>query len=102
MEQFHIVILEEANNDILSLSNTIMYQYEAPITAFAYIQGLLDAIKKLKTYAESLSVQKSTYFLQYGFNVRRLNYKKMTIIYTVIDNIAYIQRVVPSSTILDL
>jgi len=46
MEQFHIVILEEANNDILSLSNTIMYQYEAPITAFAYIQGLLDAIKK--------------------------------------------------------
>jgi len=52
--------------------------------------------------ADSLSVQKSTYFFQYGFNVRRLNYKKMTIIYTVIDNTAYIQRVVPSSTILDL
>ena len=101
MEQFHIVIFEEANNYILGLSNTIMYKYEAPITAIVYIQGLLDEIKKLKIYADSFPIQKSTFFKQYGFNVRRLNYKKMTVIYTLIDNTAYIQRVIASSTISD-
>jgi len=67
MEQFHIVILEEANNDILSLSNTIMYQYEAPITAFAYIQGLLDEIIKLKTYGRFFISSKIHLFFSIWF-----------------------------------
>ena len=99
MLRFEIVFLEEANIDIQNLSDTIMYQYKASITAFMYVQGLLDEIKKLKTNAESFSIQKSNCFLQYGFNVRRLNYKKMAIIYTVTNNTAYIKRVVPALTI---
>ncbi len=91
MNKFAVVIIEQAQKDLRNLSNTISYEYQSPATAIKYLREIYQA----------LSVQKSTYFLQYGFNVRRLNYKKMTIIYTVIDYTAYIQRVVPSSTILD-
>lgn len=99
MNRFVIVFSDEAKNDIQNLSDTIMYQYKAPLTAFGYIQGLLDEIKHLRTNAEIYSIQKSSYFSQYGFNVRRLNYKRMAIIYTVIKNTAFIKRVVPASTI---
>jgi len=99
MVRFEIVFLEEANIDIQNLSDVIIYEYKASITAFRYVQGLLDEIKKLKTNAESFSIQKSNYFSQYGFNVRRLNYKKMAIIYTVVDNTVFIKRIIPSSTI---
>jgi ribosomal protein S18 len=102
MVRFEIVFSEEANVDIQNLLDAIIYQYKASITAFRYVQGLLDEIKKLKTTAETFSIQKTKGFSQYGFNVRRLNYKKMAIIYTVINNTVYIQRVIPSSTITTL
>jgi len=76
-----------------------MYQYHAPLTAFKYVQGLLDEIKKLKTNADSYSKKQKNLF-QFGYNVRRLNYKKMAIIYSVIDRTVYILRIVPSSTII--
>lgn len=100
MVRFEIVFSEQANTDIQNLSVAIIYQYEAQLTAFKYVQGLLDEIKKLKVIADFLPIQKSGYFLQYGFNIRRLKYKKMTIIYKVINNAVYILRVVPSSTII--
>jgi len=100
MARFEIVFSEQANTDIQNLTDAIMYEFQAPLTTFKYVQGLLNEIKKLKTIANFLPVQKSSYFLQYGFNVKRLRYKKMTIIYTVIGNAVYIIRVVPSSTII--
>ena len=99
MLRFEIVFSEQAKTDIQNLSEAIMYEYEAPLTAFNYVQGLLDEIKKLKLIAGLLPIQQSAYFLQFGFSVRRLKYKKMTIIYTLIGNTVYIQRVVSSSTI---
>jgi len=102
MVRFVIVFSEDAKNDIQKLSDIIMYQYKAPKTAFDYIQGLLDEIKSLGTNAEIYTIQKSSYFNQYGFNIRRLNYKKMVVIYTIINTTAYIKRVVPSSTITSL
>ena len=99
MKQFEIVFSKQANTDIQNLSNTILYQYHAPLTAFKYLQGLLDEIKKLKTNADSYSKKQKNLF-QFGYNVRRLNYKKMAIIYSVIDRTVYILRIVPSSTII--
>ena len=99
MVRYEIVFSEQANTDIQNLSYAIMYQYEAPLTAFKYVQGLLDEIKKLKTNPDSLSIQKQKSFFQYGSSVRRLNYKKMAIIYEVIDRTVYIHRIVASSTI---
>ena len=100
MVLFEIVFSEKANTDIQNLTDIIMYEFQAPLTAFKYVQGLLNEIKKLKSIADFLPVQKSAYFQQYGFNVKRLRYKKMTIIYTVIDNTVYIVRILPSSTVI--
>ena len=100
MARFEIVFSAQANTDIQNLTDAIMSEFQAPLTAFKYVQGLLNEIKKLNTIADFLPVQKSAYFLQYGFNVKRLRYKKMTIIYKVIGNAVYVIRVVPSSTIL--
>ncbi|MDD4969161.1 MAG: type II toxin-antitoxin system RelE/ParE family toxin [Paludibacter sp.] len=99
MERYEIVFSEQANTDIQNLSDAIMYQYEAPLTAFRYVQGLIDEIKTLKTNADTFSIQKQKPLFQYGSDVRRLNYKKMAIIYAIIDRTVYIVRIVPSSTI---
>jgi len=100
MNKYSVVISEQAQQDLRDLSNAISFEYKSPLTAIKYLRGIYDEMKKLRLIAGLLPIQKSAYFLQYGFNVRRLKYKKMTIIYTVIDNAVYIIQVIPSSTII--
>jgi plasmid stabilization system protein ParE len=100
MNTYSVVISEQAQQDLRDLSNAISFEYKSPLTAIKYLRGIYDEMRKLRLIAGLLPVQKSAYFLQYGFNVKRLRYKKMTIIYTVIGNAVYIIRVVPSSTII--
>lgn len=99
MNRYNIIILESAIQDLSDLSNTISYVYKSPLTSAKYMRGLKAEIAKLKTSAETFSIQTRKSLIQYGFNVRRLNYKKMTIIYVVVDNTVYIQRVLSASTI---
>ena len=101
MNKYAVVIIEQAQNDLRNLSNSISFEYQSPATAIKYLREIYNEMGKLSVMADSFPIQKSTFFKQYGFNVRRLNYKKITIIYTVIDYTAYIQRVVPSTTISD-
>ena len=100
MNKYSVVISEQAQQDLRDLSNAISFEYKSPLTAIKYLRGIYDEMKKLRLIAGLLPIQKSAYFLQYGFNVRRLKYKKMTIIYTVIDNAVYIIQVISSSTII--
>jgi len=99
MEKYKITISDNAKQDIIDLSNTIRFEYNSPLTSIKYLKGLYKEINKLKTSAETFSIQTRKSLIQYGFNVRRLNYKKMTIIYVVVDNTVYIQRVLSASTI---
>lgn len=99
MNNYTVIISEQAQQDLRDLSNAISFEYKSPLTAIKYLRGIYDEMRKLRLIAGLLIIQKSPYFLQYGFNVRRLRYKKMTIIYTLIGNTAYILRVVPSSSI---
>ena len=100
MNKYSVVIYEQAQQDLQDLSNAISFEYKSPLTAVKYLRGIYDEMRKLRLIAGLLPVQKSAYFLQYGFNVKRLRYKKMTIIYTVIGDTVYIIRVIPSSTII--
>jgi len=102
MSQYQILITEEAKHDIKQLADVIKYQYKSPLTAFSYVQGLIDEINKLEVSAETYVLQTRKSFLIYGFNVRRVNYKKMTIIYTVSNYTVHIHRIMPSSTISDI
>jgi plasmid stabilization system protein ParE len=102
MERYKIVISPTAKQDLIHLSNIIRFEYKSPITATQYLKGIYNEIKRLSQNADTFKIQTHCSFLQYGKNVRRINYKKMTIIYTVVGNTTYIQRVVPSSTIISL
>ncbi len=102
MSKYALIILDAAKEDIIDLSNTIRFEYKSPATAVKYLRGLYKEINRLMNNAEPFPLQTHQYFLQYGVKVRRLNYKKMTIIYTIINSTVYIQRVVPASTITGL
>ena len=102
MSQYQILFTEEAKKDIKQLSDVIKYQYKSPLTAFKYIQGLVDEIKILSVSAESYIIQTRKSFTKYGYNVRKVNYKKMSILYTVSNKTVYIHRVIPASTIADI
>jgi hypothetical protein len=99
MRHFNVIISETANEDIKQLSYTIKFQYKAPVTSFKYVQGLIDEIKRLSRSAESYSIQTRKSLQQYGPYPRRVNYKKMAIIYNVINDVVYIRRVIPANTI---
>ena len=99
MSKYTLIILDAAKKDIIDLSYTNRFEYKSPTTAVKYLRGLNKEMNRLKNNAQTFSIQSGIYFSQYGFNVRRLNYKKMAIIYTVLIDTVFIQRVIPSSTI---
>lgn len=101
MTKFLIVFVDDARQDILDLTNMIRFEYKAPITSVKYIRGLHQAIKKLGNIGGNFALQTHPFFSKYGRQVRRLNYKKMVIIYTIIGNTIIIHRVIPSSMIID-
>lgn len=102
MKKYHIEYAEVAEKDIDTLFNVIVYDYKAPLTAFRYVEGLIDTINELSrtgdiyTNCTTISVEK------YGQNLKRINYKKMAIFYSIYEEIVYIHRIVPSSIVGDL
>jgi hypothetical protein len=88
-----------AQQDLRNLSHIIAFQHHSPITALRYIKGVYNEFKWLESNAETLKIQTRKSFHQYGFNVRCINYKKMTIIYVISSNTVYIQSIIPSNTV---
>ena len=101
MKRYEVIISDNAQQDLKDLSNTIILEYKSPITAIKYLRGIYDEFRLLRSNAESLKIQSSKSFTKFGFNVRRINYKKMAIIYSVTDNTVYIKRIIPAGTIND-
>ena len=100
MKKYLVVITERAQHDLRNLSHAIAFQHYSPITAIRYIKGVYKEFEWLESNAETLKIQTRKSFLQYGFNVRCIHYKKMTINYVMSNNTAYIQRIIPSNTII--
>ena len=101
---YDIFISEQANKDFDDLEFAIKYEYESPQTAFRYLQGLKNKINELRIFAEIYAIETSEFYQQFGFRVRRTNYKNMAVIYTIHENIEYkrfvfIRRVMPASLI---
>ena len=96
-----------AEKDIDGLFDFIVKEYKSPLTAARYIQGIYDEISKLSTQARIHKVETGSFYRQFGFAVRRINYKKMAIIYSVIEysvpeNFVWIYRVMAASLITSL
>jgi len=101
---YDIFVSEQANKDFDDLEFAIKYEYQSPQTAFRYLQGLKNKINELKIFAEIYAIETSEFYQQFGFRVRRINYKNMVVIYTIHENIEYksfvfIRRVMPASLI---
>lgn len=96
---YKLIILPKAQDDLYSYINTIRYQYDSPKTAKKHLDDLYNVFKKIRKNPEIYPIRFNQSFMQYGIFVRRVNYKKMAIIYTINNNTVTIQRVIASSLI---
>ena len=99
---YKIIYSDDTKKDLSELADTITYEFKAPLTSFRYIRELRKVIHSLKRSPEAYAIQTRQSLQQYGANVRRINYKRMAVIYTVHDDTVYIHRVVPASMITGL
>ncbi len=85
MIKYKIIYSDSAINDLQNLAEYIVYTCKAPVISKEYAQGIIKTINSLSNVAESLPLYNRKSFIQYGFNVRRINYKKMSIIYRFME-----------------
>jgi len=100
MRKYLVKITDTALQDIDNVHDYIAYELFEPITADKYIRGIYDAIKHLSFYGANVAVSERNFLLfQYGSTARNINYKKMTIIYTIDNNEIIIQRIMAATLI---
>ncbi len=99
MKAYDIRISKQADIDIENLHIYISEICKSPITAKRYILGLYSAINSLSRSAENYPISSLRSILYYGYNARRINYKKMSVIYTIHNNIVLVNRVIPGAVI---
>ncbi|GHT13579.1 hypothetical protein AGMMS4956_09970 [Bacteroidia bacterium] len=100
MPEYRIHISTEAEMDMVDLYNHIAYVYMAISTAHKYFEGILDTIENLKIYGNSLAYSRhKSLIARYGNGVKVTHYKKMAIIFEIIDNVVYIYRVMAGALI---
>lgn len=102
MKSYTIRISKQADIDIENLHFYIFEICKSPITSKRYIEGIFLKIKSLAHSAESYPITSIKSILQYGYNARRINYKKMAIIYIVHQKTVLIHRVISGTLISEL
>ena len=88
----------DAYNDIVKLNDYIVQQCCAPLTAKRYLAGLEQRILWLKQNADLFPIVPELSF-QLGSPIRRLNYERIAILYSMTDEVVYIHRIIPQSMI---
>ena len=100
-ETYDLIVSEDAKDDISEYIDYITFTCDAPETGKKHYLGLRAALKKIQKYPEINPIRNTASLQQYGPNVRRVNFKKMAIIYTINGDIVFIRRVIASSLITD-
>ena len=99
MVRFAILLTTEAKDDLQALRKAIEETYQAPITAKRYVTDLGTKMQWLANGADYFPIVPELSY-QYGYDVRRLNFKKMAILYTIEGNNVYILRIIPQSLVI--
>lgn len=102
MRKYEITYSQKAIEDLQILSEYIFHTCSAPQTARIYAQNIVDLINSLKNSAESYPLFNRRSFLKYGYNVRRINYKKMAIIYTIHGKTVLIHRIISGAVLSEM
>jgi plasmid stabilization system protein ParE len=101
MPQYTIYYTSKAKTEIAALRHYIANELMTPFTADKYIDGILTKINSLSSIADIYAPSQQEYLQQrYGDDVRTISYKKMTIVYNIIDGVVLIHRVIAGSLIL--
>ena len=100
-ELYSLVVSDEARYDINSYVDYITYECDAPKTGKRHADDFLKVLRKIQKNPTAFSVRTTASLLQYGNNVRRVNYKKMAIIYSISGFTVYVHRVIAASMIID-
>ena len=91
---------ESAKSDLLELEKYIVEDCSAPLTAKRKFEDMGKRLDWLEQYAELPAIDFNLSY-QHGILVRTIPFgKKMTIIYTVEENMVYILRIMPQSMII--
>jgi len=101
MKKYNVYISKEARADLKEIADYIADILKAPYTSKQYAFGIVEEIKHLSKYAESIPISTQKSILYYGNNARRVNFKKTTIIYTIQVNTVIIQRIIAGSMIIE-
>jgi len=101
-EMYQIKYSPGSKDDLRELAYTIAITYGMPKTAEKYVRELSDKILSLSKNPERYAIRTNRSLFQYGMNVRRVDYKKMAILYTINGDTVYIHRVIAGSMITGL
>ena len=99
MKRFEISLAPKALSDVEKLRFAIVFKFRAPLTAKRSLKGLNNTIQSLKVGADSIKVD-HVLSAQYGFDIKRINYKEMAILFSIEDEIVYIHRIMPQGMII--
>ncbi|MDR3194266.1 MAG: hypothetical protein LBT76_03105 [Tannerella sp.] len=100
MKKYTIIITKKAKADMQAFYDCIFYEYKQPLTALRNRIELRKTLQKLAVYAGSISISQSNYIQSlYGPDARRVNYKKMAIIYVIRNGYVFIKRIIASALI---
>jgi plasmid stabilization system protein ParE len=100
MKRYFVLFSGEARMDIRRLFKYISNTCKQPLTAARYVNRVNKTIQKLSIHAGSVAVCQSDFIQsRYGPGARRVNYRKIAIIFVVSKNTVHIKRVMAASLI---
>lgn len=101
MNLYNVILTQDAEIDLQEYIDYIIFDCDAPLTALRHYEDLFKTLERLHYIPETFPIQTGVSFLRFGINVRRINYKKMAIIYTVHGDIVYIHRIMAANLIIN-
>jgi len=100
--RYRVKMSNEAQVDFDSYIDYILYDCDAPITAAKHFTEINDIISSLAVNPFIYAVRHDDSLLKYGLNVRRANFKKIAILFSVFDDLVFIHKIIASSMITGL
>jgi plasmid stabilization system protein ParE len=101
MKRYKIHYTPEALDDIDNVYRYIAEEHMSPDTAVDYYNGIYDTVQRLTVAGGAIAINQRDYLQRrYGTGVRTVTYKKMTVIFNIIGDVALIRRMIAGSLIL--
>ena len=99
--KYEVVISDVADSDFADYLEVIINEYKSLDTATKHYDGIMKTIRELRKNPFVNAIRDNVSLRKYGYGIRRVNFQKMAIIYTVYESTIYIHRIMPASMIID-